>query len=224
MWACPQVVKFASLFPRINEFNFCTLSSVSLCLTKIINFLACLCSVQPWGSFTLLLPCLKLNQTYSLSCSQNTHPHQYQQLLVQFYLLFVIKYLSIAYFIVEAVLFDNKKNPLLPVITKFSPRDFKLQHPKTIIPFREFAPDRPEEKEVQRLPVRFFEKNVVPQCTCCRQVNCSVCNLSATGIAETLHNVAGGQGMKLTWRMCLSGRTTLVPAFAFHCSCSWTNI
>lgn len=64
-------------------------------------------------------------------------------------------------FIVEVVPFDNKKNPLLPVITKFSPRDFKVQHPKTIIPFRKFAPARLE--EVQRLPVRLFEKNLIPQ-------------------------------------------------------------
>ena len=72
----------------------------------------------------------------------------------------MIKYLSIASFIVGVVPFDDKKNPLLPVFTKFSPRDFKVQHPKTIIAFREFDPDIPEEKEIQILPVRLFEKNL----------------------------------------------------------------
>lgn len=38
-----------------------------------------------------------------------------------------------------------------------SVRDFKVQHPKTIIPFSEFDPDRSELKEAQRCPVRFFE-------------------------------------------------------------------
>lgn len=44
--------------------------------------------------------------------------------------------------------------------TKFSPRDFRFRHTNPILPFREFDPDRPEEKEVWRVPVRFFEKNL----------------------------------------------------------------
>lgn len=54
----------------------------------------------------------------------------------------------------------QQKKRLYFQFTKFSPRDFRFQHTNPILPFREFDPDRPEEKEVWRVPVRFFAKNL----------------------------------------------------------------